>query len=264
MKARIAVSLGRYWIGVFGAALALSAQNPTMLGHPEDYSRADIEYGARLYAEQCDRCHGADGKGVSGVDFASGKFRNASTDRQLAMVIAKGFPEAGMPPFKLDESDVTAVIAYLRNINTLDRGSIKAGDAKHGLAIFEGKGTCLNCHRVNNRGSRRGPDLTDIGAVRSAGVIERTLVDPNGQLMPINRPVHAVTKDGKVINGRRLNEDTYTVQMADEEGRLISYTKSDLREFTVSTKSAMPSFKGELTADELADLVSYLVSLKGQ
>jgi hypothetical protein len=90
------------------------------------------------------------------------------------------------------------------------------------------------------------------------------LVDPSGQLFPINRPVHIVTRDGKAINGRRLNEDTYTVQVADDHGQLFSLVKSDLREFTVSTKAAMPSFKGELTQNELSDLISYLLTLKGQ
>src|ERR1700739_4925415 len=100
------------------------AQEGVPQGHPEDYSSADIAHGARIYAENCDRCHGANGTGVDGVDFRSGKFRNADTDRQLAMVISKGFPTAGMPPFPLDTADLTGVIAYLRNINNIDRGSI--------------------------------------------------------------------------------------------------------------------------------------------
>ena len=113
--------------------------------------------------------------------------------------------------------------------------------------MFEGKGACLSCHRVNDRGSRKAPDLTDIGAVRSAGSLERSLRDPNSQMMPINRPVRAVTRDGKVINGRRLNEDTYTVQLTDDEERLHSLSKADLREYTISTKSTMPSYEKELT-----------------
>jgi putative heme-binding domain-containing protein len=235
-----------------------------MLGHPEDYSKADIEYGARLYAEQCDRCHGANGTGVSGVDLHSGKFGNASTDRQLSQVITTGFPSAGMPAFHLDAADLTGLVAYLRNMGSLDRGSMKPGNADRGKMILEGKGTCLNCHRVNNQGSRKAPDLSDIGSVRSAGSIERSLLDPTAQMMPINRPVHIVTRAGAVVNGRRLNEDTYTVQLTDEDGRLISLAKSNLKEFDISTKSNMPSFKGELTPGELADLVSYLLTLKGQ
>jgi putative heme-binding domain-containing protein len=249
---------------LMGAAALLAAQNPTLQGHPEDYARADIEYGARIYSEQCSRCHGANGTGVSGVDLRSGKFRNAATDMQLRNVISNGFPTAGMPPFKLDAADLTGLVAYLRNMNSIDRGSLKPGDSARGKLVFEGKGACLSCHRVAGNGSRKAPDLSDIGAIRSAGGLERSLIDPNGQMMPINRPVHVVTKRGETIEGRRLNEDTYTVQLTDEEGRLISLAKGDLREFTIATKSPMSSYKGELTPDELADLVAYLLTLKGQ
>lgn len=248
--------------GLLGWVAIVAAQNPAT-GHPGEYARADIEYGARIYAEYCERCHGANGAGVAGVDLRSGKFRHATSDRQLAEVITDGFPAAGMPPLELDPADLAGLVAYLRNMNSVDPGSLKPGNAERGRMVFEGKGACLSCHRVYGKGSRKGPDLSDIGALRSAGSIERTLLDPSNQMMPIHRPVRIVTRDGRVIQGRRLNEDTYTVQLADEEGRLISMAKVDLREFTISTKSAMPSYKGELSSEELADLVAYLLSLKG-
>ena len=40
-----------YFAALVRAAGLLSAQNPSLQGHPEDYARADIEYGARLYSE---------------------------------------------------------------------------------------------------------------------------------------------------------------------------------------------------------------------
>jgi len=83
-------------------------------------------------------------------------------------------------------------------------------------------------------------------------------------MMPINRPVRAVTRDGKIINGRRLNEDTYTVQLLDDQEKLVSLTKADLREYAILTASPMPSYKDRLTESELADVVAYLLSLKGR
>src|SRR5207302_3414708 len=133
-----------------------------------------------------------------------------------------------------------------------------------GRGIFEGKGSCTRCHRVGALGARVAPDLSDIGAVRSAGSLERSLLDPASQMMPINRPVRAVTADGKVINGRRLNEDTYTVQLLDDQERLVSLTKAGLREYTILTTSPMPSFRNTFSPDELSDLVAYLLSLKGR
>lgn len=251
-------------LAILLSTAAAAAQNPTLQGHPDDYGRADIEYGARLYTEHCSGCHGANGDGVAGVELRSGKFRNAVTDPQLRTVITNGFPTSGMPAFKFDPVELTGLVAYLRNMNTFDRSSMAAGDSTRGRQIVEGKGACLSCHRINSTGSRKAPDLSDVGAQRSAGSLERSLRDPSSQMHPINRPVRIVTRDGKVITGRRLNEDTYTVQIADEEGRLLSLAKSDLREFTISTRSTMPSYEKELTPSEMADVVSYLLSLKGE
>src|SRR5438477_12965502 len=128
-------------------------------------------------------------------------------------------------------------------MNAFDRGSVRPGDAARGRQIVEGKGACLRCHRVGATGSRVGPDLSDIGAVRSAGSLQRSLIDPASQMMPINRPVRLVKKDGTTLNGRRLNEDTYSVQIIDEGGSLRSVMKADLRDYTISTTSPMPSFK---------------------
>ena len=254
------------FFAVLGLAIAgplpVAAQNPA--GHPGEYAPADIAYGARLYDAQCTTCHGATGDGISGVDLRSGKFRNAATDQDLSRVITNGIQGTAMQAFKFDPSELAGIVAYLRNMNSFDRGSVKAGDAGRGRMAFEGKGGCARCHRVGAQGSRVAPDLSEIGAARSPGSLVRSLTDPTSQMMPINRPVRAVTRDGKVINGRRLNEDTYTVQLLDEQERLVSLAKADLREFTILSVSPMPSYKNTFTPDELADVVAYLLSLKGR
>ena len=107
------------------------------------------------------------------------------------------------------------------------------------------------------------PDLGNIGTLRTAAALQTSVLDPSSAMMPINRPVRAVTKDGKVMNGRRLNEDTYTVQLIDDQGRLASLQKGDLREYTILTTSSMPLYQGKLSSAEVADLVAYLLSLKG-
>ena len=231
--------------------------------HPGEYAPADIAYGARLYDAQCTTCHGANGDGVGGVDLKSGKFRNAVTDQDLVRVVTQGVPGTGMQAFKFDAAEVAGILAYLRNMNAFDRGSVRSGDAARGRAIFEGKGACTRCHRVGAIGSRVAPDLSEIGAVRSAGSLERSLTDPVSQMMPINRPIRVVKSDGTVVTGRRLNEDTYTVQLIDDQERLVSLAKSDLREYKISTTSPMPSYAKTLAAGDLSDLLAYLLSLKG-
>jgi mono/diheme cytochrome c family protein len=83
-------------------------------------------------------------------------------------------------------------------------------------------------------------------------------------MMPINRPIRIVKKDGTIIAGRRLNEDTYSMQIVDDHERLQSLLKTDIREYAISTTSTMPSYRGALSDDELADVLAYLLSLKGQ
>ena len=107
------------------------------------------------------------------------------------------------------------------------------------------------------------PNLSDIGVVRSAGSLQRSLLNPTSQMMPINRPVRVVTKNGTIINGRRLNEDTYSLQIIDDRETLHSLVKADLREYTISKTSPMPSYKATLSDEEIADVLAYLLSLKG-
>jgi cytochrome c oxidase cbb3-type subunit 3 len=245
------------WIGM--AAAPGNAQAPL---HDNQYSDADIAHGATIYTARCVTCHGAQGDGIGGVNLRSGTFRNAVIDRDLERFIRAG-SAAGMPAFALDAGDMAGVIAYLRNMNAFDAAAVKTGDVGRGRAIFSGKGACAGCHRVDAAGSIVGPNLSDIGAVRSAGSLQRSLLEPTGQMMPINRPVRVVKKDGTVVNGRRLNEDTYSLQIIDEGGSLRSFVKGDLREYTISTTSPMPSYKNTLSGDELADVLAYLLSLKG-
>jgi len=103
-----------------------------------------------------------------------------------------------------------------------------------------------------------------VGSLRTAQTIERAVVAPSSALNFENRSVRAVTRDGKTIAGRRLNEDTYTVQLIDEQEHLVSLTKADLREYAVVEKPSMPAYKGTLSSQDISDVVAYLLTLRGQ
>ena len=105
--------------------------------------------------------------------------------------------------------------------------------------------------------------VLDIRMPGMSGLELQQHLNRTGSMLPVNRPVRAVTRDGKVITGRRLNEDTYTVQLIDEQEHLVSLTKTDLLEYTVLKTSSMPTYQDKLSAQELADLEAYLLSLKG-
>jgi putative heme-binding domain-containing protein len=116
---------------------------------------------------------------------------------------------------------------------------------------------------VNGTGARTGPDLSEIGRLRNSTDIERSIVEPDFYIIPSNRFVRLVTRDGTTITGRLLNQDTFTVQVLDMKEQLQSLQRSNLREMTFIDKSPMPPFRDKLSSQEITDLVSYLVSLKG-
>jgi putative heme-binding domain-containing protein len=231
--------------------------------HAGQYEQADIDYGAQIFAGRCIACHGEQGDLVPTANLRRGQFRNASSDREVGNVVRNGIPGTAMVATGYSDSEITALVAYLRNITVVDVRGILQGDVARGRALFFGKGDCGGCHRVAGAGPRFAPDLTAIGAARSAAVLQRTLIEPNRAMLPINRPVRLVMRDGTVIEGRRLNEDTFTVQLIDAEERLLSLDKADMREYSVSKEAKMPSYAAVFDEQERADLVAYLLSLKG-
>src|SRR5581483_6758868 len=107
-------------------------------------------------------CHGATGDLVAGVDLKSGRLPRAATDAQLRALVTNGIPGTAMPAFKFDPSELTMIVAYVRNMRAFEGQSVSLGDAERGRTIFEGSGGCTRCHRVNGKGPRVAPDLSDI------------------------------------------------------------------------------------------------------
>ena len=241
--------------------LTLAALGPGSTAFAQHETAADLLDGERAFRQSCANCHGPDGNLIPGIDFSRGQFRGQFSDDDLVRIIRTGIPNTAMPPStNMTEPQARQVVAYLRSLPKARAGTI-TGDAARGKTVFDSKGGCASCHRVGGTGSRVGPELTNIGAVRGAVELERALVDPAADVQPTNRFYRVVLKDGTTVSGRLLGHDTFTVQMLDTKEQLRSFMKAELREHGF-TPSPMPSFRGKLTPQELADVVSYLASLK--
>jgi putative heme-binding domain-containing protein len=217
--------------------------------------------GEQLYMENCAECHGPEGDAVADVDLGHGRFRRATTDPELVGIVLRGIPNTTMPPHNFSEAQAAAIVRFLRD--KASRAALNAGNIQNGRAIFVGKGNCVSCHRVAGVGSRLGPDLSEIGRLRHSTDLERAIVDPDFMILPSNRFVRLVTRDGATITGRLLNQDIFTVQLLDSKEQLRSIARSDLRDLTFIDKSSMPSYRDKLNREELTDLVGFLVSLQG-
>ena len=249
---------------VCGAAALLFASAVSAQEH--SYTQADIENGARLYQSSCAGCHGPNGDMVPGLELQRGRFRRGTSDTEIMGIIQLGIPGTTMPPSSFSDAQAGSLVAFLRSAAPASDGGTRVvrGDAARGRTTFEGKGRCATCHRINGVGPRVAPDLSDIGAIRPARELEQKLIDPNALVRPANRSIEIVLKDGTKISGHLLNQDTFSIQLLDSNERLRSLAKANLRDYTYVRNSPMPSYRDTLSAAELNDLVTYLVSLKGE
>lgn len=234
----------------------------------------DLERGGQTYLSNCTSCHGPNGDGVTGVNLFSGQFRKATTDQDLVDIIRHGIAGTPMPPFNFPEAQAGQIVAYLRSQPASMAASQLAGlrgNAADGRTIFEGKGefenggNCLGCHRLQTPsgkiGGFLGPDLSNIGGTRRSIDLERALVEPSAAIRTDER-VAVVTRDGKTFRGRLLNQDTYSVQLIDNGGALQSVQKAGILRVDILSVSVMPNFADRFSKQQLADLVSYLMTLK--
>jgi putative heme-binding domain-containing protein len=232
-----------------------------------EYTESEIEAGRQQYATNCLRCHGPDGDNVANADIGHGKFRRGSTDVELVRLIRNGIPNTVMAETNISEPNAQAIAAYLRSMaaSAAAAAALPPGDPARGRTLFDGKGECATCHRVGDHGSRTGPDLTIIGTLRRSVELHRSLIEPDAEVIPANRFLKVVTRDGATLTGRLLNQDSFTIQVLDvKDEKLKSFSKSNLRSYTFVDKSPMPSYKDKLSSQELSDVISYLASLKGQ
>jgi putative heme-binding domain-containing protein len=245
-------------IAVLAAVIGLFAPRTAAAQHE---TAADLLDGERAYRSTCANCHGPDGDVIAGIDLGRGRFRRPMTDDDLVRIIRTGIPNTAMPASQMTVEQAQKIVAYLRNRATAARGSVAVGDPARGKAAFDT--SCTSCHRVAGVGSRVGPDLTDVGTRRNSAELERALLDPGADVAPPNRTYRVVLKDGTAVTGRLLGHDTFSVQLLDSKEQLRSFAKGDLREMGFMP-SPMPSFRDRLSPQDVADLVSYLSSLRGQ
>ncbi len=223
---------------------------------------ADVFSGEQAFQNYCANCHGKTGNQVANVDLGHGMFRKPYDDDELTKIVIGGIPGTPMPATpNMSREQAAQIVAYLRSRALLkDAGA--GGDAARGRKLFTGTGQCASCHRINGEGSRLGPDLSRIGLLRTSDQLAASLLEPDSEVQPNNRSYSVTTRDGQRVSGRLLNHDAYSVQLLDNNEQLRSFARADLASEGF-IPSPMPSVRGKLNAAELADLVSFLVSLRG-
>jgi len=192
----------------------------------------------------CEICHRIGQKGtrapdLGGVGARAGKTKPGMSAKayilesllQPAAFVVPGYPpimpEVDKPPIALNRSEVWALTAFLESLGgtvdvtlndvpaTVGAGGGGAGavaevkipgDPKAGEAVFQGKGTCIACHKAGKIGAAQvGPDLSQIAKIQTPDYIMKKILDPKGAGTVANFPPGVMPQDF----GTRLTSKEY-------------------------------------------------------
>ena len=230
---------------------------------------SDLARGQRLFESRCARRHGVNGTGGTGPSLANARLRRVADDDALFALVKEGIPGTEMPgDWTMSDREIRHVAGYVRSLGRADAVP-SSGDGARGKALYA-KSDCSKCHAVKGQGGTLGPDLTDVGDRRGAVHLRQVLLDPGssklidsfGFITFLN--VQVATRDGRVVRGLRVNEDSFTIQLRDADNTLHSIEKREVAEMKRELRaSAMPSYAKTLSAGEIDDLVAFLSSLRG-
>jgi cytochrome c oxidase cbb3-type subunit 3 len=244
--------------------LPLGAQHGRYLGesrHPAIGNPEAIAAGARLYATSCAACHGPDGSGGRGPNLVRRTAWHPLSDETIFDTIRNGVPGADMPPTKLPDDQTWNLVAFIHALTGPASEANVPGDPAAGERVFWGsKAGCSGCHAIRGRGSRMGPDLSNIGGSRPLALIREAVLDPSKELSLVGKEGVTVTmKNGDVIQGIARNRSNYSIQVVDREGRLHLISMADVAEVTILDRPLMPGdFARRLSPEEIRDLLAYL------
>jgi len=221
----------------------------------------DLGAGRKIFESQCALCHGQTGGGGRGPALTRPRLNKAPDDAALRQVISEGIGFEMPGAWQLHKREVESLAAYVRTLGAVPPEPVP-GDAGRGAAVY-GARNCAGCHMIAGKGEGFGPELTDIGAKRSASYLRAAILKPAGSL-PFDFLYLAVTTaDNKTVRGIRVNEDSFTIQLKDAGGRFYSFRKSALKDLRrLDGQTPMPSFEGQIGGEELDNLVAYLAGLR--
>jgi putative heme-binding domain-containing protein len=252
-------------LGRFAVAACLVVTRFTAAGFgatPAEPGARAVDRGHRLFDVHCAGCHGIGGGGGEGPSLLRPILRYAPDNPTLVRVIRNGIPRTGMGGTgALSSAEARDVAAYVRSLGRVVQAAV-TGDAVRGRAIFDQQ-DCGACHITAGLGRGIGPELTSIGGTRGADYIRESLVDPAATVADEYRVVTVRGKDGSTVRGLRVNEHEFAILVRDANARLHTFLLKEIMLRKEMGESLMPSYAKRLSSEEIENLVTYLVGLRG-
>ena len=136
------------------------------------------------------------------------------------------------------------------------------GDARRGEKLFWSPAlNCGSCHKVGDRGTAVGPDLSAIGKLRSREDLLESILEPSRRIEPKYAAYLVQTADGRSFTGLLVRRSEKEVVLRDAQNKEIVLAAKNVEELRPSRVSLMPQGQlAGLTAPEAADLLEYVAS----
>ena len=139
------------------------------------------------------------------------------------------------------------------------------GDAVRGRQVFfETAGVqCKNCHQIQNEGKELGPDLTTIGKKNDRVQLLESILEPSKRIDPKYVTYLVETESGQLFTGLLVKKDETEVVLRDAQNKQIVVPADQIEQLVPQRESIMPELLlRDMTAQQVADLLEYLSSLK--
>lgn len=138
------------------------------------------------------------------------------------------------------------------------------GDQRRGHEVFVGKkAACATCHAVGYLGGRLGPDLTNIGKVRTERDLLESIVYPSASFVRSFEPVVVQTDEGVTAVGIITSETGDDIVLTSSPQQSQRFARNSIVAIEPSAVSLMPQgFANLLATQELADLLAYLKTVR--
>lgn len=196
---------------------------------------------------------------IAGIQSGTGRLDNVA--EQDFQRLLKSFPasvhEMAAPLLVKLKAQHAERLSHLRDMEA----RLKGGDVGEGRKLFYGKASCYLCHSVGSEGGRFGPDLTNIGEIRSKHDILEAIVYPSASFAREYETFRVVTKTSSYTGViKEQLPEAIIIEVGPVPGLRIS--RSEIVSIEPQTLSMMPpGLDQQLTSSEMASLTAFLEAL---
>ncbi len=250
------------------AVLGLSASRAASAQFPRPVvDSTAAERGAKIYANQCARCHGDDARGTpAGPDMT--RSEAVLHDRRESLHGKELGPLLQTLPghnYKFNDAQLSDLSQFFTaTINKILRSGyndqptdLLSGDAKAGEAYFNGAGTCNQCHSPTG-------NLKGVASKYTVAALQQKWIFPGGGFRaPVRQQVTVKLANGKTFEGDVVRMDDFNVTLKGADGVSRTFGRVPGTKVTVKDPfAAHTALLPKYTDADIHNVTAYLVTLK--